>query len=103
MLAQTMQAFANRGVQAARSIWEEDQRVDQRHYVIQRDLLAVLEESHALPAHKPDPHRLQRTLYLLWAAHRVERAADHCTNICERLVFMVTGETDIASALWPGT
>jgi phosphate transport system protein len=102
MLAQTMQAFANRDAQAARSIWEEDKRIDQRHYIIQRDLLTMLEESHALPALQHDPHRLQRTVYLLWIAHRLERAADHCTNICERIVFIVAGETDIASSLWPG-
>ena len=103
MLAQTMQAFANRDAQAARSIWDEDKRIDQRHYIIQRDLLTMLEESHALPALQHDPHRLQRTVYLLWIAHRLERAADHCTNICERIVFIVAGETDIASSLWPGT
>ncbi len=96
MLAQTMQAFANRDAQAARTIWEEDKRIDQRHYVIRRDLLTMLEESHAIPALQHDPHMLQRTMYLLWIAHRLERAADHCTNICERIVFMVVGETEIA-------
>jgi phosphate transport system protein len=102
MLAQTMQAFANRDAQTARSIWEGDKRIDQRHYMIRRELLTMLEESHALPALQHDPHRLQRSMHLLWIAHRLERAADHCTNICERIVFMVAGETDIASSLWPG-
>jgi phosphate transport system protein len=28
----------------------------------------------------------------LWAAHNLERAADRVVNICERVVFTVTGE-----------
>jgi phosphate transport system protein len=27
-----------------------------------------------------------------WAAHNLERAADRVTNICERVIFTVTGE-----------
>ncbi|MGC8839003.1 MAG: PhoU domain-containing protein, partial [Anaerolineae bacterium] len=33
-----------------------------------------------------------RASYLLWVAHNLERAADRVTNICERVVFTVTGE-----------
>ena len=30
--------------------------------------------------------------HLMWAAHNLERLADRVTNICERIVYMVTGE-----------
>ena len=30
--------------------------------------------------------------YILWAAHNIERTADRVTNICERVVFVVTGK-----------
>lgn len=33
--------------------------------------------------------------YWLWIAHNVERAGDHCTNICECLVFILEGDTTI--------
>jgi phosphate transport system protein len=39
-----------------------------------------------------DPGNIDRATYLLWAAHNLERAADRVTNICERVIFTVTGE-----------
>jgi phosphate transport system protein len=30
----------------------------------------------------------------MWAAHNLERAADRVTNICERVVFIVTGKME---------
>lgn len=30
--------------------------------------------------------------YLLWVAHNLERTADRVANICERVIFTVTGE-----------
>ena len=97
VLARTMKAFEERDAQMARTIWEEDRVVDHRHYVIQRDLMEMLEENKAIPALVYDRHILQRIIYLLWIAHKLERASDHCTNICERIVFMVEGATDIAA------
>ncbi len=38
-----------------------------------------------------DPKNIDQANYLLWAAHNLERAADRVTNICERVVFTVTG------------
>jgi phosphate uptake regulator len=77
--------------------WEGDRVVDHHHYVIQRDLMEMLEENKTIPALVHDRHLLRRVTYLLWIAHKLERASDHCTNICERVVFIVEGATDIAS------
>lgn len=95
MLQRTMKAFAQRDAQAARAIWEEDYVMDRHHYAMRRDLLAMLEGSEAIVALAHDPHILQRVTYLTWIAHNLQRMADHCTNICERIVFMVEGQTDI--------
>ena len=95
MLHRTMKAFAERDSHAARVIWEEDKVMGQHHYAVRRDLLAMLEGSQAIAALTHDPHILQRMTYLTWIAHNLERMADHCTNICERIVFIVEGETDI--------
>ena len=35
---------------------------------------------------------MEQANWLLWAAHNLERAADRVTNICERVVFTVTGQ-----------
>jgi len=41
-----------------------------------------------------DPHTIQRATWLLWVAHNLERIADRVTNICERIVYMVTGRME---------
>ena len=61
--------------------------------------MLILEGAQAIPVLEHDPHMVQRATCLLWIAHELERAADHCTNICERIVFIVQGETDIEPSL----
>jgi phosphate transport system protein len=39
-----------------------------------------------------DPRTIDQANYLLWAAHNLERVADRVMNICERVIFTVTGE-----------
>jgi phosphate transport system protein len=41
-----------------------------------------------------NPHNMDQATYLLWAAHNMERAADRVINICERVVYTVTGEME---------
>jgi phosphate transport system protein len=41
-----------------------------------------------------DPSTIQRNTYLLWSAHNLERIADRCTNICERVIYTVTGRME---------
>jgi len=95
VLQGTMEAFANHDAKAARYIWEEDDVVDVRYHLVRHDLMALMEGAHAIPALQNDSRILQRATYLLWIAHKLERVADHCTNICERIVFIVEGETSI--------
>jgi phosphate transport system protein len=92
VLQGTMKAFADRDVNAARYIWEEDDVVDVRYHLVRHDLMAMMAGARAIPALQNDSLILQRATYLLWIAHKLERVADHCTNICERLLFIVEGE-----------
>ncbi len=95
VLLGTMQAFAKRDGNAARYLWEEDDVVDVRYHLVRHDLMALMSGARAVPALRNDSLILQRATYLLWIGHKLERVADHCTNICERLVFIVEGETTI--------
>jgi phosphate transport system protein len=95
VLKGTMEAFANRDAKAARYIWEEDDVVDVRYHLVRHDLMAMLEGARAIPALQTDARILQRATYLLWIAHKLERMGDHCTNICERIVFIVEGDTSM--------
>ncbi|GCE25780.1 phosphate transport system regulatory protein PhoU [Dictyobacter alpinus] len=98
VLQGTMKAFAERDVKAARYIWEEDDVVDVRYHLVRHDLMAMMAGAHAIPTLQNDAKALQRVTYLLWIAHKLERVADHCTNVCERLVFTIDGENDITAS-----
>jgi len=83
MLRRALEAFVRRDVEAARAIPNEDDEVDCLYDQVYRELITYI---------LADPSAIERANYLLWAAHNLERAADRVTNICERVVFMVTGE-----------
>jgi phosphate transport system protein len=61
--------------------------------------MEMLEGARAIPALQIDSRILQRLTYMLWIAHKLERVGDHCSNICERIVFIVEGETSIKPSL----
>lgn len=83
MLRRSLQAFVHRDADAARLIPDEDDEIDELYNDIYRELLQIMLN---------DPRTVDRATYLLWAAHNLERLADRVTNICERIVFVVTGE-----------
>jgi len=83
MLHQALDAFARKDVELARAIPEEDDEVDDLYNQVSRELLTLV---------MADPTRMDRANYLEWVAHNLERAADRVTNICERVLFTVTGE-----------
>jgi phosphate transport system protein len=39
-----------------------------------------------------NPASIDHANLLMWVAHNIERMADRVTNICERTVFIATGE-----------
>jgi phosphate transport system protein len=98
VLQGTMSAFQNSDAAAARYIWQEDDVVDVRYHLVRHDLMALMEGARAIPALQSDPRILQRATYLLWIAHKLERVADHSSNVCERIVFIVEGEMGIQIA-----
>ncbi len=98
VLQGTMKAFETLDARAARFIWEEDDVVDVCYHLVRHDLMNMMSGAHAIPALRNDSYILQRATYLLWIAHKLERVADHSSNICERIVFIVEGETSIKRA-----
>jgi len=83
MLNEALEAFVRRDADSARTIPAHDDEVDALYNQIQRELLTYI---------LADPHTFQQANYLLWAAHNLERAADRVINLCERVVYTVTGE-----------
>jgi phosphate transport system protein len=85
MLRRSLEAFVNRGAEAARRICDEDDEVDALYDQVYRELLTYM---------IADPTTINRATHLLWVAHNLERIADRVTNICERVVYMVTGRME---------
>ena len=83
MLRRSLDALVRRDADAARQVAAEDDAVDALYEQVYRELLTYMIE---------DPHLIQRATWLLWAAHNVERIADRATNICERVVYVMTGK-----------
>ncbi|MHC4321917.1 MAG: phosphate signaling complex protein PhoU [Planctomycetota bacterium] len=85
MLMKSIEAFVNRDAETAKTICNEDDEVDMLYDQVYRELLSFMIE---------DPTIITRGTHLLWAAHNLERIADRVTNICERIVFLVTGSME---------
>ena len=85
MLHRSLDAFIRRDAEAARKICIEDDEVDNLYDQVFRELLTFMAE---------DPKTITRATRLIWVAHNLERSADRVTNICERVVFTVTGKME---------
>jgi len=83
MLHRALTAFVNEDAETAKVIPEEDDEVDALYDQVYRELMTFVIK---------DPKTIDRANYMLWAAHNLERMADRVTNICERTIFIVTGE-----------
>ena len=86
MLRRSTQAFVNRDVESATAVILDDDEVDDIYEQVYRELLTYM---------TADPSTVQRATYLLWVAHDLERVADRTTNIAERVIYLVTGETKV--------
>ena len=85
MLHRSLDALVNHNANMARQIATEDNEVDDLYNQVFRELLSFMIE---------DPKTITRATRLVWVAHNLERSADRVTNICERVVFFVTGKME---------
>jgi len=83
MLRDTLMALQMESADLARQTATQDDAVDRLRNRVLHDLLEIMIH---------DPQTVPRALELLIVARHLERAADHVTNICERIVYIVTGE-----------
>ncbi|NSW52165.1 MAG: phosphate signaling complex protein PhoU [Anaerolineae bacterium] len=84
MLHRALGAFITEDTQRASAIPQEDDLVDQIYEEIYHELIKLM---------IANPEIVDLANFSLWAAHNLERMADRVTNICERTVFIATGET----------
>ena len=84
MLSDAITAFTEDNAVAAESISRRDARIDAMYNQVHRELLTFVMEKRS---------NINQTIMLDWVAHNLERVGDRVTNICERIIFTVTGNS----------
>lgn len=86
MLRRSIESYVGRDIEGARQVYSDDDEVDEIYEQVYRELLTYM---------MADPSTIQRATYLLWVSHDLERVADRTTNIAERVMYLVTGTTEM--------
>ena len=83
MLHRALNAFIAQDAAQAYQIAREDDLIDETYTRVYRGLIDWM---------VANPATIDRTNLLMWVLHDLERMADRVTNICERAIFIATGE-----------
>jgi phosphate transport system protein len=83
MLHRALSAFITENQKLASAIPLEDDEVDDLYNKIYHGLVSSM---------IANPETIDQSNLIMWVAHNLERMADRVTNICERTVFIATGE-----------
>jgi phosphate transport system protein len=85
MMRDSLAAFTNRDADLARAVCDADDELD-----------ALYDANYAEVINRmlSEPKMVKTLTYQLWAAHNLERIGDRATNICERVVYLVTGRME---------
>lgn len=83
MLHDALDAFARFDSQQAIKVAREDSDIDAEYEGIMRQLITYMME---------DPRTVTKAIDMMWSARSLERIADHASNICEHIIYLVEGK-----------
>jgi phosphate transport system protein len=83
MIKESIDAYVNQNAGKAREVAKIDDEVDALHKQIFRELLLIMME---------DPKKISQATNFLFVSKSLERIGDYVTNICEKIIYAVTGE-----------
>jgi phosphate transport system protein len=83
MLHRALSAFVNEDVDVAYALPQEDDKVDELYNTVYRKLVEIMINN---------PSTIDHVNQVMWVIHNLERTADRVTNVCERIIFIATGE-----------
>ncbi len=82
-LRDAMTALATEDTILARAVVSRDAEVDELHKVVYDRLIKRMAD---------DASNIECATMMLWVSHNLERYSDRISNICERIVYLSTGE-----------
>ena len=85
MVDRTLGALDKRDIKAARALCREDDEVDLLYDRAYQELISTMVS---------DSSHITEATYMIWVTHNLERIADRATNICERVIYLVTGRVE---------
>jgi len=85
MVDRTLGALDKRDIKAARALCREDDEVDLLYDRAYQELISTMVS---------DSSHITEATYMIWITHNLERIADRATNICERVIYLVTGRVE---------
>jgi phosphate transport system protein len=85
MVDRTLAALDKRDVKAARALCREDDEIDSLYDRAYQELISTMVSDH---------RHITEATYMIWITHNLERIADRATNICERVIYLVTGRVE---------
>jgi len=88
MLTDSLTAFIQGDVESAKAIIERDDQLDLLYKQVYGEMITLM---------LADPTLIDRATRLLWVGHNLERIGDRVTNICERVLYGVSGRVDLAA------
>lgn len=85
MIKLSLDAFVKEDIELAKKVAEMDQEVDDIYQAILAELLDMIVKN---------PSITKQATKLMFVGRYLERIADHTTNVCERIIYMVTGKLE---------
>ncbi|MCA1058055.1 phosphate signaling complex protein PhoU [Rossellomorea aquimaris] len=83
MLEEALTAFYSEDASMAKKVADRDDEVDELYGQLVKELMTYIPNY---------PNEISQITQLAFTCRYIERVADHVTNICENVIFLVTGE-----------
>ncbi|WP_282936896.1 phosphate signaling complex protein PhoU [Paenibacillus sp. RC67] len=83
MLHESLLSYTERNIHRAAALAEKDDEVDKLYSNLMNEIIGMMNSEFA---------RNRQLSHLMFVAHYLERVADHCTNIGEGVIYIVTGK-----------
>ncbi len=83
MVMKSLDAFVKKDIELAKETWYLDKTIDQIYDQVYRELLTYMIE---------DPRKITQSTNFLFICAHIERIADYAKNVCEKVVYIQTGD-----------